>query len=344
MALLADRRPSHPSAPAMLPQLRTLLDLDAMRARLRGLSPTAEDGGDLVVVSARLVDYKDGQRALVAYELERRSGERFQILGKHFGDPVQARRVHAIQRSLRSHVFRGITGLGVPKPFGWLPDLSLVLYVPAEGRPLDRAILSGRASDALQQAAHWLAHLHASRLRLDRRLDLSNELVNAGKWAQVVGAAYPEEASASAGISNRLRKRTLAIRLKLGTPIHKDFHYGHAVVGKRLAVLDFDEMRHGDPSFDLAHFCTYLYLLCVRQDWPPSRFRMLQRSFLEEYTRRSSWVMDGRFPYFSAYTCLKIARQLCENVGVEPTPTGAERRRQLRAILEHGQSVGPSPE
>jgi hypothetical protein len=323
----------------MLPLLDTVLDLDAMRVRLRGLFPTAADG-DLDVISARLIDCKEGQRGLIAYELERSPGkERFRLLGKHFANPVQARRVREIQLSLWSDVFRGITRLGVPKPFGWVPDLSLVLYLPVEGRYLGRAILTGRAGDALKQAAEWLARLHESRLRLDRRLDLDNELVNVGKWADVVGAAYPEEASAAARISEHLRVRAVRLQLELGSPVHKDFHYGHVVVGKRLAVLDFDEMRHGDRSFDLAHFRTYLYLLCIRQGWPPSRFRMLERSFLEEYTRRSGWVRDDRFAYFSAYTCLKIAMQLCVNVGVPPLPTGGERRRQVRAILEHGQAL-----
>jgi Phosphotransferase enzyme family len=339
---LADTRSTHVRARGTLPLLQTVLDVDVMRASLGETSPTA-DGGGFVVSSARLIDCKKGHRGVIAYELERPpGGERFRVLGKHFGDPVQAKRVREIHLSLWSHVFRGATRLGVPEPFGWLPDLSLVLYLPVKGGYLDRAILAGR-DDALRQAAQWLARLHESRLRLDRRLDLGNELVNVGKWADLVGAAYPEEALAAARISKHLRDRANTIQLEPTTPIHKDFHYRHVVVGQRLAVLDFDEMRQGDPSFDLAHFCTYLYLLCIRQGWPRSRFRTLERTFLDAYTRRSGWVRDDRFAYFAAYTCLKIARQLCLNVGVPPRPTGAERRRQLRAILEHGHALGASP-
>lgn len=336
---LADPLSSHARVPGILPLLETVLDVDVMRARLGECSLSA-DGGGFMVTSARLIDYKEGQRGLIAYLLERSpGGERFRVLGKHFGDPVQAKRVREIQLSLSSDVFRGATRLGVPEPFGWLPDLSLVLYLPVEGRQLDRAILAGRA-DALRQAAEWLVRLHESRLRLDRRLDLGTELVNLGEWADVVGTAYPEEASAAEQISENLREGAVGIRLETGSPVHKDFHYRHVVVGERLAVLDFDEMRQGDPSFDLAHFSVYLRLLCIRLGWPPSRFRMLERLFLEAYVRRTGWARDERFAYFSAYTCLKIARQLCTTVGVPPMPTGAERQRQLRAILEHGQALG----
>jgi hypothetical protein len=336
---LANPLTSRVRAPAALPLLETVLDVDVMRARLGESSPSAKGGG-FVVTSARLIDYKEGQRGLIAYLLERSDGgERFRVLGKLFSDPVQAKRVREIQLSLSSDVFRDATRLGVPEPFGWLPDLSLVLFLPVKGRQLHRAILAGQV-DALRQAAEWLVRLHESRLRLDRRFDLATELVNLGKWADVVGTAYPEEASTAGQISEDLREAAVGMRLETGSPVHKDFHYRHVVVGERLAVLDFDEMRRGDPSFDLAHFSTYLRLLCIRLGWPPSRFRMLERSFLEAYARRTGWARDERFAYFSAYTCLKIARQLCTTVGVPPMPTGAERRRQVRAILEHGQALG----
>lgn len=336
---LADRLSSHVRAPEALPDLETVLDVDVMSARLREFSPSGAGGG-FVVTSARLIDYKEGCRGLIVYLLQRPAdGERFRILGKHFGDPVQAKRVREIQLSLSADVFRGATRLGVPEPLGWLPDLSLVLYLPVKGRQLDRAILAGQVG-ALRQAAEWLVRLHESRLRLDRRFDLANELVNLGHWANVVGSAYPEEASAARKISKNLREGAVGVRLETGSPVHKDFHYRHVVVGERLAVLDFDEMRRGDPAFDLAHFSTYLRLLCIRLGWPPSRFRMLERSFLEAYARRTGWARDERFAYFSAYTCLKIARQLCMTVGVSPMPTGVEQRRQVRAILEHGRVLG----
>ena len=56
------------------------------------------------------------------------------------------------------------------------------------------------------------------------------------------------------------------------SPIHKDFHYGHIVVDGGLKVIDFDEMRLGDPNFDLAHFCANLHLLAYRLNNSPFQF------------------------------------------------------------------------
>ena len=44
----------------------------------------------------------------------------------------------------------------------------------------------------------------------------------------------------------------IGCRLETRVLIHKDFHYEHGVVGERLAVIDFDEARLGNPTFDLA--------------------------------------------------------------------------------------------
>ena len=39
---------------------------------------------------------------------------------------------------------------------------------------------------------------------------------------------------------------------------------------------------------------------------------------------------------FYAYTCLKIAKQLCTVAGVLPRPHGEEEHRQAAAMLEEG--------
>ena len=58
--------------------------------------------------------------------------------------------------------------------------------------------------------------------------------------------------------------------------------------------------------------------------------------FLVAYSRQAGWHMDGRFPVFYAYSCLKIARQLCGGTGVLPRPYADEQRRQTSAMLAAG--------
>lgn len=125
------------------------------------------------------------------------------------------------------------------------------------------------------------------------------------------------------------------------SPIHKDFHYGHILVDRGLKVIDFDEMRLGDPNFDLAHFCANLHLLAYRVNDSPYQFSTLQSAFLRAYARVADWEPNERFVYFYAYTCLKIMKQLCSVRGLRPRPEGDEQRKQVKLMLDQG--IGALP-
>jgi hypothetical protein len=328
---------SLPRAALDLPLLEALLDPDAMGPRLGELlSPGARNGWAPRLRSVELVTYKPGRRALVAYDVELPSkGKRMRVLGKHFSDRAQARRVWKAKLAL--HSGRPRRSFVVPQPLDWIPELSLVLYNPAVGRPF--AVRARDTGRFVRLAARSLAELHASGVSLDRRLELTKELVTLAGWAQFVNAAHPDHGSAALEVLEGLRKLEPEIGLELDVPIHKDFHHEHLVLGPRLAVLDLDEMRYGDPSFDLAHFCTYLKLLVRRAGSSPGLAEALEQVFLEEYARLTGWTRDERFTYFCAYTALKIAKQLCAVEGVAPRPTGAEQRRQVRTMLKHARAL-----
>ena len=134
----------------------------------------------------------------------------------------------------------------------------------------------------------------------------------------------------------RLAELSSELGAETGRPIHKDFHHQHVFVAERASVIDFDEVCLGDPNFDLGHFCAYLALLGCRV---PARVATLARrrdEFLTSYDRRAGWRRDGRLAAFYAYTCLKIAKQLCTAAGVLPRPHGEEEHRQTAAMLQEG--------
>ncbi len=118
--------------------------------------------------------------------------------------------------------------------------------------------------------------------------------------------------------------------------VHKDFHYKHVLVDGGLRVIDFDEVRLGDPAYDVAHFCVHLRLLACRTLGDPDGYAGLERAFLVAYTRRGGAVPIDRYAWFATYTCLKIAKQLCTTRGVRPRPDGDEVRRQVQVMLAQG--------
>ena len=125
-------------------------------------------------------------------------------------------------------------------------------------------------------------------------------------------------------------------RAATGRPIHKDFHHEHVFVADRAHVIDLDEARLGDPTFDVAHFCAYLRLLACRV--PAMAFTLGRRrdEFIAAYRCRSGRDLGQRYGAFYAYTCLKIAKQLCMHSGVAGRPHGEEEYRQTAAMLREG--------
>jgi aminoglycoside phosphotransferase (APT) family kinase protein len=325
-----------------LPILQAALNVELMTVRLTPLlRPLAASGPPPVVTYARLLAYKQGNRGAIRYELGGTDEPDLAAVGKLYPQAEQAARVHEILSGLWGEVFHDTDGLGVPRPLGHVPELSMLVYVPVAGRSLDEVLAEGDGGGeaAVARTAAWLAALHRARLDLDRRFQPATEMVNLEAWAALVGRTWPDEATNATRIAAGLRESAGRLQLRTDTPIHKDFHYKHVIVEGGLRVIDFDEVRLGDPAYDVAHFCAHLRLLACRTAGDATALAGLERTFLDAYAAeggQSPAALAAPVSWFGAYTCLKIAKQLCTTRGVRPRPDGDEQRRQVRAMLEQG--------
>lgn len=339
--MTSSRIGEHPTAlfTTGLPILQIALNPGVMTQNLEAiLGAGTGASGHRVVAHANLVAYKQGNRGLIRYDLSGGPELGEVVLGKLFPDPGRAARVAEIMRWLWEDVFSGSDSLTVPQPLGCVPELAMLLFKPLPGQPLDSALSeggSGANKSLIQLCARWLAALHGSSTALDRHFDLTVEAVNLEAWAALISHRYPDFATASKELFLALRGRSSSLRLETNAPIHKDFHYQHVFVDGGVGVIDFDEIRWGDPNCDIAHFCAHLSLLSCRSR-DGEEFEGLEELFRSSYAEYSGWVRDERFDYFFAYTCLKIAKQLVTTRGIRPRPEGAELRRQLRVILDEG--------
>lgn len=339
--------PSRPSRiPAVgLPTLDRALDARTMAVYLQPLlTPLLGDARPLTVLAHDLLDCKPQKRGLLSYTVAAR-GDRTSItvFGKIYADASQLNRVAQVMEQLWTTDFAGDPRCGMPQPIGVIPELAMLLYLPADGQFLDEVLAGERAAYAMDVTARWLARLHSTTLQTDKRFHLANEVANLATWAHLVGQTYPELAPLAHQAQRYLEAQAQKLPPLLQAPIHKDFHYRHVLVERGVKVIDFDEMRLGDPNFDLAHFCANLHLLAYRWHGTPHGLHALEQRFLEAYTRQTEWNLRttpaanrAKFAYFYLYTCLKIARQLCLGVGPAPVPTGEDRRRQAQMILRQG--------
>lgn len=287
--------------------------------------------------AATLIDGKAGERAVIRYELTTDQGAGPHLLfGKLYANHQRAQQVHQAMTWLWQEVFQQTREVGVPRPLGLLSTLEMVVYIPVEGQFLSEFLTQEEADHWMALTATWLACLHQQSLPLAKQFDLSNELANLQLWARQIGQSYPTLFISANHLVTFLQQETPQLTFQAQAPIHKDFHYQHVLVNGRLTVIDFDEMRLGDPNFDLAHFCANLALLTYRMPLLRERLPHLQEIFLETYQRHTGWRADRRFRYFFVYTCIKVAKQLCTQRGPRPRPTGAEQQQQVQMILEEG--------
>jgi aminoglycoside phosphotransferase (APT) family kinase protein len=335
----------HPTAffNTRLPVLEIALDVGQMTAHLEPLlAALAQPGQTPAVNYAKLIAYKQGNRGLISYEVTGTEyGEKHVVFGKLYPELGPAERVCQTMQALREHCFAGSETVGVPRALGCIPELSMLVYIPAEGQLLGDALATDQALRYMDMSGEWLGTLHRFPLPIEKHFRLATELVNVQAWGVLVGHKYPNEAEAALKIAKHLQDHASEMAFDTQSPIHKDFHYGHIVVNGGLKVIDFDEMRLGDPNFDLAHFCANLHLLAYRLNNSPFQFNALQSTFLRAYSRVTGWMPNERFIYFYAYTCLKIAKQLCSMRGLRPRPEGEEQYRQVKLMLDQG--IGALP-
>jgi len=332
------------------PALWSALNAEIMNENLWPmLQDICSDPSSRVVHRAKLLAYKPGKRGVIRYDLDQIECQKhFSVFGKLYPEPYLSERAYKVLTTLHDEVFLSLTGLGVPEPIGLIPQLSMLVFVPAQGKLLGeyiarRSLDGDEVVNAMQMAGQWLAQLHTHPIPLEKEFKVQNEVDNIREWAEMVSKKYPAETKAANHIADYLIQTTTELDFSARVPIHKDFHYEHILIDDGvdggLKVFDFDEMRLGDPNFDLAHFCANFYLLAYRNGEHAAQFTDLQNRFLDAYSSETGWQWDEKFLFFYIYSCLKIARQLCKFRGPRPWPEGEEQQAQVWLMIEQGLTI-----
>jgi aminoglycoside phosphotransferase (APT) family kinase protein len=139
----------------------------------------------------------------------------------------------------------------VPRPWGELPGLGIVVQGRAEGRPwVD--LVTGRRLDAAASVARWLVRLHGSPpLPAVGRPNGEADAVLG--WTQSLAARFPSRAPALVAWGDRVTC-ALASDADEPVPTHGDFHAKNVHVdGPMVTVFDFDDYGLREPATDVGH-------------------------------------------------------------------------------------------
>jgi aminoglycoside phosphotransferase (APT) family kinase protein len=300
------------------PALQTLAQVLDPKFMLEVLSQVAGfqfGNTDGLSCRAEVLSHKIGQRCTIRYTLTVPSDsgqprELARVIGKLYAKRELANRYYRRTEELRIGPFNGSEPLRSPAPIALLQDLGLVLQEYIDAVDLRRALSAEDGNRCLSLAGRWLAKLHAAQPVAGLKTATLQQVVEkVDQWC-----AYITPCLRPADVERLHRAQEAVHRLAAETPlyepvmIHKDFYYGNILWdGRRVWVLDFDELSIGDPALDIGHFIAHLETLSYRVAGREDVFAQASARFLGSYKERTSLDFESRLPFFKAYTFLKLA-------------------------------------
>jgi hypothetical protein len=323
--MISAKHDPHPAGVAIGAEL---LDAHALTSLL-----APQLGAGFRVVAVTPVAHAPGKRWVAVCRTTDVGGDGADLIVKLYTDPARATRSHDVLEQLYA---RRTPRWSVPRPIAVLPAHGLSVHEAARGRSLDELAEPAR-TEALVASARWIATLHGMTFDFQRRVNMDSEIRKIDEWSDLVSAQQPAAAAIAAQLREWLVSRATTFESPSDTTIHRDFQYRHVLVEDGNAtVIDLDEVRTGDPAFDVAHFGANLRLLAIREQLSDADAARLAAVFLIEYSAAAGDRAGRNYDFCYAYTCLKIAKQLVRGRGPAPVPEGEALARQVRLMLEEG--------
>jgi len=266
-----------------LPALQQLFGGDTDKPLLSRLAPEQQELHEARVVTLR-------------YKPERRFVARLDVADK----PAALLKIHTESRYQQAR--RAVKSLGPLDRFSTAQAIGhsdkyhslLVSWLP--GKSLSSAIESGQATpcatlEACGRAIAKLHNLQTAKLATRSKDDEIRAVIQ-----QTKDFSYVQESLAAK--YHRLSKQcTNAIpeRLSTSVPTHGDFHVGQLLVdGKRVSVVDLDNVAQGYAAYDLGNFIASLERANLLGTIGEDEKERFVAAFLDGYQRETKDFIDHR--------------------------------------------------
>jgi len=227
------------------------------------------------------------ERRLLRYSVRLgNESTRWNVVGKVYDDQPDGQRGFDVMRRLGESGFsqRPPTNVHVPRAYGYLPDLRLLLMEHAPGETLKRLVKKKRARAAdMQLFAAALLKLHRAPLVVTGSFRVADHLaIRCAGLHEALAEAFPQLGERVRWIVEQARERETRSTPAM-TLVHGDFHFGQVhVEDGEVWILDLDPVHLGDPAYDIAMV-----------------FVMLKR--LEQTIGDAAYVRSLRDAFFECY-------------------------------------------
>ncbi len=296
-----------PDADPGLCQLSECLTPGRMAARLRpywggavGRKSAAEPA-----VDCRLLGYRAGRRAAIAYRQRRRGRGSAALLGKTFRDG-RGERLAELHRQLGPQLAWHSHGrVLAPSAADYLPDVRMVLFDWAVGdSATDRLEARGQIVGA---AVEVLATLHRTELDGLPVFTVDEERRIMKRWHRALRHVDPSVADAAAPLLEGLLAAAETVAPAPQRTIHRDFHDRQIIVhDQTTTLLDLDTLARGDPCVDLGNLVAHLYLAALMAEPSARGFAALTRDVARQYERQLEPVNRRTLAFFSGTALFRV--------------------------------------
>lgn len=250
----------------------------------RRLNPVACEGS--------VVKYVPGKRLVMKHIVRDAAGNETTLYSKTFGHD-RGEAIHDVMRHLHARSQEEPGALTTPPPLGWIASLRTLVQGELAGWSAVETLQDADWSRFMRIVGRGLAHVHGSGVEGLEAWSSDDERDNLVQATQLLLDHDP----GLAACIDEIRQRAGALQEQLqpseARPIHTAFRFTQLLAdGDRLALVDFDGFRQGDPACDVGSFLAHLHYLAVKKEISLEQSREAAEVFLSAYRDTATSAVD----------------------------------------------------
>ena len=239
-------------------------------------------------------------------------------------------KVHAVDRSDIYEATQRIWRAGfsedqefsIPRPYGYLPALRLLLQAKVDGIRAKEVLLEGndrKRTVAAERCARWLARFHAMAPWAGPVSDRSEHLAALKRWAHDIANVDEPLGEKAARLFERLEAAASRLSGVETCAGHGSYSCAQIILadgppvngGKgRTIPFDWDGYDVGDPCRDVARFTVHLRRLARGHLGSMRALDTLGDAFLRAYVAERGPECLANLAFYQAATCLRFGEYL----------------------------------
>lgn len=251
-------------------------------------------------------------------------------LGTTSGCHALIGKVHAVDRTdvyeamerIWKAGFRADQEFSIPRPYGYLPVLRLLLQGKVDGSRAKEVFLEGSDREralAAERCARWLARFHAIAPRVGPVLETSAQLATLERWSRHIAEVAAPTGDTAIRLFDRLAgaaSRLLGVEMCAG---HGSYSCAQIILADRPPVngtkgrtipFDWDGYDIADPCRDVARFTIHLRRLARGHLGSIRALDTLGGAFLRAYVAERGPECLANLAFHQAAICLQFGEYL----------------------------------